>query len=299
LHEIIYRVQSFLSRANVGEGSMSEEIIEEAAEAFKVALRKQFNEKRSDKFTLRASNVGKATCQLQMEASGAKATAKTPWFKMQMLIGDIVEVAGIAILKAAGVEVTALSEKVSFNVGGTVLLGNTDLTLRVAGEEGIWDFKSASPWSFDNKFKDFASLSASDPFGYVGQGYAYEAGRKLPFKGWIAVQKSTGEWRVVETPDGAEKTVAQNAAHRTIRDNVKAITTNAPFVRCFSDIEETFRKKPTGNRVLGKICEMCDFRDTCWSGLRHEPAKASEAVYKTWSYYTYVDPKWDQKEDAA
>ena len=34
----------------------------------------------------------------------------------------------------------------------------------------------------------------------------------------------------------------------------KALKENKPFKKCYDDVAETFRTKPTGNRVLGFVC---------------------------------------------
>ena len=55
----------------------------------------------------------------------------------------------------------------------------------------VWDIKSASPWSFTNKFSEdgggFESLKKDDAFGYIGQGYMYGIADKSDFGGWIVI----------------------------------------------------------------------------------------------------------------
>ena len=53
----------------------------------------------------------------------------------------------------------------------------------------------------------------------------------------------------------------------TAKDNIKAIKEGKPFKRCYDDIAETFRSKPTGNRVLGFVCSYCPYKLPCWGAI--------------------------------
>ena len=55
------------------------------------------------------------------------------------------------------------------------------------------------------------------------------------------------------------------------------------------DEEETFRGKPTGNKVLNINCKFCDYRYDCWN-LTDKPAVMSKAqTPKIVSYIDFVD----------
>ena len=79
------------------------------------------------------------------------------------------------------------------------------------------------------------------------------------FGGWIAINKSTGEWSVVETPINDDE--HKKKAIEQAKKNVHALNTNQPFKRQFEDIEEFFNRKPTGNRVLAKECTFCAIKN--------------------------------------
>ena len=166
---------------------------------------------------------------------------------MRNLFGDLIEASAITIMKASGIEVKDIQKKVKLNTEGDEINGTMDV--KIGGK--IWDIKSASPWSFTNKFGDnggFDSVAKDDHFGYVSQGYMYGEADKSDFAGWIVINKSTGEWLTCEAPladDEYKATAIKNA-----EDNMKSITDKKPFKRCYSDIEETFRTKKTGNKVL-------------------------------------------------
>ena len=109
-----------------------------------------------------------------------------------------------------------------------------------------------------------------------------------------AINKSTGEWLTCEAPladDEYKATAIKNA-----EDNMKSITDKKPFKRCYSDIEETFRTKKTGNKVLGFVCSFCPYKLPCWgSKLQLLPQQQSQGKNPKWVWYTEVNnPKQDK-----
>ena len=230
----------FLAEANKASVKVSDELIDEFGEACKEAFRKQFTDKRKTDFSYRMSNIGKPLCQLQMEKNGAEQETMPYNFKMRNLFGDLIEAAAITIMKSSGIEVTDIQKKVNLETENSKINGTMDV--KIGGK--IWDIKSASPWSFTNKFGDsggFDSVAKDDTFGYVSQGYMYGEADKSDFAGWIVINKSTGEWCVTETPDQDQD--YKTSAIATAKNNIKALKENKPFERCFEDIEETFYKK--------------------------------------------------------
>jgi hypothetical protein len=276
---------------------MSEEVLDQAAKDFRDMLDRRFNQPPREGFTLSLSKVGKPTCQLQMEKSEAEREEKPYSFHMQMLIGDMIEVAGIAILKAAGVAVHNEQQSVELRVAGESIRGRKDLDIYENGKSKTWDIKSASPFAFENKFsRGFPAVKESDTFGYVEQGYGYDHAGSTPFGGWIVINKSTGEWCVTETPENDWET--KKEALTEIFNTVKTIRDDKPFERCFDDEPETYYKKETGNRVLGKACSFCDFKWSCWPTLQQLPDQNSTAKNRKLKYYTYVKEQ-ESDEDSA
>ena len=155
----------------------------------------------------------------------------------------------------------------------------------------IWDIKSASPYSFQYKFGEaggFDALLKDDPFGYVSQGYLYAGADDKEFGGWIAINKSTGEWAVTETPLADDEHRAK--ALKKVKDNSDAIKKNLPFERCFTDVEEMYRRKPTGNRVLGFECSYCPYKKDCWGDeIQYLPQQQSQGLNPKWVWYTKVN----------
>ena len=153
----------------------------------------------------------------------------------------------------------------------------------------IWDIKSASPYAFQYKFGEsggFNAMIKDDPFGYVPQGYLYAGADDKEFGGWIAINKSTGEWSVVETPINDDE--HKKKAIEQAKKNVHALNTNQPFKRQFEDIEEFFNKKPTGNRILAKECTFCAYKKPCWGDIQYLPQRESKAMNPKYFWYTKV-----------
>ena len=71
-----------LSNGEFSDLTIEQRWIDEAVESFREALTAQLTNNGRDEFRLRMSNVGRPTCQLQMEASGAEKARKPYHFIM-------------------------------------------------------------------------------------------------------------------------------------------------------------------------------------------------------------------------
>ena len=122
------------------------------------------------------------------------------------------------------------------------------------------------------------SLNKGDAFGYVSQlaGYAKAAGKKAG--GWWVINKQDGNFKYVPADIDVETEV------KKIKNNIKATDT---FERCFEPEEETFRGKPTGNKILPITCRFCSYRKSCHPSLQELPQKMSKA--KDPKIVAYVD----------
>ena len=129
------KVIAYLESANRGEVTMSEEIIDEAVEDFRTALKKQFTPQ-DFSFKPRPSNLGKPLCQLQLAKSGARAEDKSYTFKMIVTFGDAVESILKAVLKSSGVD---YKEGTKIDITET-MSGETDLYV----DDKVDDIKSCS-----------------------------------------------------------------------------------------------------------------------------------------------------------
>ena len=285
--DILSKVQLYLDKAAKEPVKISDKLVEEFGEACKSALRKQFSEERRREFKPRMSNIGRPLCQLQMEAQNIKGEGQPYNVKMRNTFGDLIEALSIFVLKSAGVKIEDEQKSVKYKFNGSAIEGRYDVKIN----KKIWDIKSASPYSFKNKFGEaggFEAVAKDDAFGYISQGYLYSESEKLPFGGWIVINKSTGEWVVCETPllDDEYKV----NAIQTAKNNIHNLEKKKPFKRCYNEIEETFRTKKTGNKVLGMTCSFCSYKLPCWgSKLQLLPQQQSQGKNPKWVWYTEVN----------
>jgi len=69
------------------------------------------------------------------------------------------------------------------------------------------------------------------------------------------------------------------------------------FERCFEPVEETFRKKPTGNKILAEECGWCKYRYKCWPSVQELPSLASQA--KNPPMVAYIEIADEYKEEQS
>ena len=296
MNNILYKVQQYLGKASKESVKLDKGLVEEFGEACKNALLKQFEDQRRNKFEPRMSNIGRPLCQLQMEAKGVKGEGQPYNVKVRNTFGDIIEALAIFIMKSAGVNIKNEQKKVKYKFNGNEIEGKQDVEI----DEKIWDIKSASPYSFEKKFGEeggFLEVIKEDSFGYASQGFLYGESQNKKFGGWIAINKSTGEWAVCETPAMIEP--HKTEALKKAKDNLKALKDKAPFKKQYDDIAETFRGKPTGNRVLGFVCSYCPYKLPCWgSKLQLLQQQQSKGKNPKWVWYTEVNnPKQEEKSE--
>ena len=276
-HPAELAINQYLEDATSGKSTMSEETITQIGTDVMDAMRRQFGGgKGRDEFRLRMSNIGKPTCQLWFAKNKPEeALPKPTTFVMNMLLGDIVEAAFKGIIKEAGYPYEDKDNFVSLELGGATIKGSYDIVVDGAMD----DVKSASDWSYRNKFASYDTLQKSDPFGYVGQlaGYAKASGKKVG--GWWVVNKANGNIKYVPA-DGLvlEEQLAK------LEKTVETVNENK-FERCFNPVPETFRGKPSGNMVLNDNCKFCDFRFSCFD-IEELPSKVSQA--KTLPIVAYI-----------
>ena len=266
-HPAELAIYSFLQKALAGEANMTEAVTKQVAADVEAALNKQFNSPPRGDFRLRMSNIGKAPCQLWFEKNDPEDRKPfPPHFLMNMILGDIVEAVFKGLLRAVDQDFKD-NENVTLKLpNGQEIKGEYDMEM----DGKIDDVKSASPWSYKNKFESFESLNKDDSFGYVSQlvGYAEAAGKDVG--GWWVVNKGNGEFKYVDASE-----VDKEAVLEGIQATVDYIENDEPFKRCYEAVPETYFKKPSGNLVLNSKCHWCDFKHKCWD-LQELPSR----VYK-------------------
>ena len=281
--DLTTKLETFLA----GEPKIPDDIIFRASQMFNNKLGK-FNFTRKGGASLPSmSQVGKPFCQLHAEKLGWDKVAETDSFKIKMLYGDMTEVIAVALLLAAGVEIVDLNKRVVLQTEAGDIRGELDLIIRDGNSYSLWDIKSASRFAFEKKFESYDALKNNDDFGYLEQLYGYTKAERsetpdIKAGGWIAINKESGEMKVVKAdPDDEEAYTTK--INDTIAKYLKADESN--FERCFEDEPETFYRKLTGNRKLGKTCSYCNFRYSCWPDLVYakNPRSKSATAY---NYYT-------------
>lgn len=258
----------FLSKLTEGTTEISEVAVEQITTDVRAALVKQFRGGPRGAFRIRMSNIGRPYCQLWYQKNKPELAEQKPYsFVLNMMMGDIVEAIFKGLLTSSGVQYEGAEDVALPLPNGDVINGTTDLSINGA----IDDIKSASPWSYTNKFESFATLDASDAFGYVGQlvGYARAAGKEVG--GWWVVNKANGQFKYVSAFGVDEERVYTEMA-----DKVTQLDKNE-FERCYEPVDELFRSKPTGNRVLTSTCKFCDFKKDCWPTLQTRASIPSSA----------------------
>lgn len=273
-HRAELAIHQYLEDAANGNSTMSDETIDTVAREVAEALKRQFGSgNKRGEFRLRMSNVGRPACQLWFDKNKPEtALPKPTTFVMNMMIGDIVESVFKAILKESNVAFED-TDKVSLPVGDsndTNVSGSYDLII----DGAVDDVKSASDWSYRNKFESFDILKSDDSFGYVGQlaGYAKASDKKAG--GWWVVNKANGGIKYVPADN-----LDMEAELENIKQTVETVNANE-FKRCFEPEPEFYKRKPTGNMLRPKGCKFCDYRYECWPTLTEEPSRVSIAKEK-------------------
>ena len=251
----------------LGKASMDEAITDLIAKDVKEAVSRQFSgEKR--KFKLRMSNIGRKRCQLWFEKNSPESRlADSPYFVINMILGDIVEAVFKGLLRASKVDFED-SEHVELETKHKKVEGTYDLVLN--GK--VDDVKSASPWAYENKFTDFATLQSKDSFGYVAQLVGYAKAKGVPVGGWWAINKANGSFKYVSANG-----VDMESEYKKIEDTISYVENDEPFERCYEPVEETYYGKPSGNKKLGIECSFCNYREACWDNLQVLPSKVSKS----------------------
>ena len=269
-HPAELKLHQFMSDAIDGKTTFSEETAKRIGEEVAEAVIRQFGSGQSRKeFRLRMSNIGRPTCQLWFEKNKPESALPKPsTFVMNMMIGDIVEAIFKGLLKEAKVDFDD-TDQVTLDVGdsnGTRVSGSYDLIMGGA----VDDIKSASDWSYRNKFESYSSLKKSDPFGYIGQlaGYAKASDKRAG--GWWVVNKANGNFKYVPAA------IDMRVELTKLKETVEKVNENK-FERCFEAVPETYRGKPSGNMVLNDNCRFCDYRFECWPNMQELPSKVSQA----------------------
>lgn len=294
MHEIELKIIDFMKTVGSTVVDIDKFPLKPSSGDVEYFLRKIYEDDPAKPFNIRMSNIGRPLCQLQLEQAKAQKVDNEWNLPLKFMYGAIIEGLTMSILRHAGVKIDSEQQQVNLLIRpGKNILRPKGLPCEIKGtydveiDNKIWDIKSASSYSYKEKFASYEALKEDDTFGYLPQLYGYsKAANKQP-GGFIVIDKSSGDIKVVEVSSNWEED--QKASLKLIEDNVRILSSGSEFKRCFEDKDETYRKKLTGNKVLVSPCVYCSFRYSCWSGLQHLPSQFSEAYDKPMKYYTRVN----------
>lgn len=292
MHPYEMKIMDFMQKVATQSVVLPDELLQPAVRDITHYLKKMMEEDPNKGFTLRMSNIGRPLCQLKMARDEAPALQDEWNNPLRMFFGGVIEATAICVLKASGINIEEEQTPVGVIISGREIKGTLDLVI----DGKVWDVKSASAYMFEHKFASYKSLKENDEFGYLAQMFGYAKARGIPAGGWIVVDKSSGIIKVIEIPaeDHDEEMERQLTV---IRKAVTAIMTREEFARCFSDLDEKFKKRYTGNKYLESPCIFCKYRYGCWPGLQYLPNPSSTAFEKTYRHYTVIGEKSLKNED--
>jgi hypothetical protein len=231
------------------------EITDEQANALGTSMSNVIREKLGQNTSgpaLRMSSLG-TKCLRKLwykENKPEAAIPLRPEARLKFLYGDIIEVLILWLAKVAGHEVTG--EQDTLRIGSVE--GHRDAVV-----DGVTvDVKSASSYSF-KKFQDHLRPE-DDAFGYLDQLGAYSyAGKTGNTSAFIAVDKTLGHIHVDKHEGLADKDY-----EKLVEQKKAAISQPEPPPRAYFTEDDG----KSGNQKLGIECSYCEFRTTCWPGLR-------------------------------
>jgi len=289
------KIQDYMERASRGEVSIPPEATRDFADSCTESVLTQLNKLKE--YKIRMSGLGRPICQQLLERQGLKQETEYNLL-FRFLFGDLVESVAVLILEQAGVDIVAKQKAVKLNIDGVEVTGTLDLIIRdELGQEKVWDIKSASDWAFKYKYTGYGGydkIKEDDPFGYIMQGHLYGEATGLPFGGWIAINKSSGEVAVVEAPEWQDEDRKEylEDAKRRIQILRKP---DGEFVVPYKDVFETYRHKGedvrTGNKMLPKPCNMCGFKKHCWKDAVLHNKTTSRAKHPPQTWYSRLKKK--------
>lgn len=283
-HPIEEKLASFIAGNDVDLSNLKA-LSEVFGVSLQEAILKRFTPTEDRAFRLRMSNIGLPLRQLCLQRDNPRP--KNHGFTLSGFYGDMLEHLMVLMLKASGVNVEVHNKETEVDVNGTIIKGTLDVII----DGKVYDIKSASAYSYDNKFESYKSLEDSDSFGYLAQGFGYGLGENLPFGGWIVIHKAKGQYKVVPVPMSIQ-TQYKDKYFKEFDMKIKHIHNNLPAPPCGGVIDEWFNKKRTGNKILGRGCEWCDYKkEVCHPELQTLPSLVSAAKEKPIRHYIEIGAK--------
>lgn len=201
--------------------------------------------------SLRLSNLGIEPRRLWYSINRPElAEALPPEARLKYLFGDIIEELILWLAREAGHAVSREQETVEVNG----VLGHIDAII----DGWVIDVKSASSYSF-TKFTS-GSIFQDDAFGYIPQLDCYRTALRTPGlrAAWVVLDKSLGKLAFIECP------IQGVNWDKYVDETREMLAKPTPPERGYKLIPEG----TAGNMKLPIPCQYCDFKKTCYPGLR-------------------------------
>ena len=252
---LIDDIYDLLKTKQVPENVNIDYLIHEFGESMKKIMKRQLSEYKTDRRTLRLSNVGRTKKYLWHLMHGTEAEEMAPHTQLKFMYGHIIEEMLLFLVKASGHSVT--DEQKRCEVAGVV--GHMDG--RIDGR--LMDVKSTSSYSF-KKFKD-GSLVDDDAFGYIDQLKAYAKSEGDTKIAWLAMDKQNGHLTWLEYD-------LENTNHPKLKEDIeakiielkKAVEQEESPDFCHAPEEDG----KSGNLKLGVGCSYCQYKQACYPEMR-------------------------------
>ena len=217
---------------------------------------------------LRLSAIGRTDRKLWYEINDPIKRKETASLRMRFFYGHLLEAILLYLAKESGHDVQDKQREVELEG----VKGHIDAVI----DGALIDVKSASDYSF-KKFKEKKLLN-SDPFGYIAQISAYMQSLNLEEGGFLAINKNNGDICLM----GMDELMTINASDR-VKHVKKMVKKDIPE-RCFEDIPDG----QSGNRIIGKDCVFCDYRERCWSDANNGEGLRTFKNANGYRHFTHI-----------
>ncbi len=284
----------FLNKDTVLSDDLLKELGESVVSSVKRAIEKASLETTQN---IRLSNIGKPDRQLWYDINSPLAKHQLSGREyLNFLFGDIMEALLVYLIKEAGHSIKHFQEDLELNG----VPGHPDGVI-----DGVpVDVKTASSFSFKNKFQNKGLLSAepgSDSFGYKGQLASYRRALLDKYGNDETINEDEVAWLAFNKENG-DLTLLRTDAY-SLLDPVERIEEVKTFIQNPEPPpEKCYPDKPdgqSGNRVLHKLCEYCRYKHECWKDANEGRGLRVFEYSSGTKYFTQVNklPRVQEKNE--
>ena len=258
IHTLVQDIYKLMMSKRVPSDVDAEQAIEEFGENIKKLMRKEFVNREYGKAGLRLSSSGKGLRYLWNTVHRAPRERIMPHTLIKFMYGHLIEELLLCLTKLSGHKVE--DEQKVCTVAG--VKGHMDC--RIDGT--MVDVKSTSTYGF-KKFRD-GSLAMDDPFGYVAQLKAYAHSEGDTKIAWLAMDKQNGHLEVLQYDMEDTQAPVHEHINYDIEERIEEIKKVCGQDEAPSHCHKLVPDGASGNMKLSMGCSYCQFKQSCWPGLR-------------------------------